>query len=222
MERRGGGAAPPTSPPACSARVCGKRWISDLASGRRSGPQGAPTRVRGLPPAGPGTCTAAKPGYGETGQTSPCPGSVPERPAPRVSTAPRAAGAWGSPAVPERERTRGGWGAVGVLPAAEPRFVLGGATYGHVWPSREERGAGCLPEPPCPFSRVTLHACAPACVCVCVCVCALGAGLGAGFGGGFFLSFFFSPRLLQVLLLVACKGFAPPFWNPILAVAKAV
>lgn len=139
------------------------------------------------------------------------------------AAATRADGAQGAAAMPGRGAGRGrgrrgsGRGVLGA-PLLPPRLGAPLCRRGRRW----ARGARVRSRPACPFPRVSEHACAP-----------LPARLRCVPGvWAFFFSLFFPPyslpspppppRLLQVLLLVACKGFAPPFWNPILAAAKAV
>ncbi|CAM9939933.1 unnamed protein product, partial [Bubo scandiacus] len=169
-----GGVSPPHTPPAYGARVCGERWIWDLACGRRAGPGGAH--------AGPGDLRRwgrAPAPRRRRGGPRPARAALPERPAPRVSAA---------AALRRHERTGRGEPAEG----AEPRFVPGGgaergAQRGasnprpHAWASRGERGAwmpsrAAWPLLACRLARV----CPCSCARLCACVCALGIGFCRG------------------------------------------
>lgn len=203
--------ASPRTLPACGARVCGKRWISDLVSGSGVGPVGAH--------AGPGS-HAGGTSYlyrGSAGgadlvllcSAAGAPSSTRVRGGRAAAT--RADGTRGSQAMPEPSRPGPGpWAANGALlrgragegrmsgsvgrppsSALFPREARSAAqaTQGHTCRPAVGSGVlGCLPDPFGPFTRVPLRACS---LCVCARVC-----VRAGCCGVFSLSrsfFFFFP-----------------------------
>lgn len=158
----------PRTPLAYGARVCGKRWISDLVSGRGAGPKDAHAGAE----ASRRWIRAPAPRRRRRDGPRPARAALPERSAPRVSAATRGAG----PGRGRRESAAGCARCRSCRPAAEPRFVPGRGA---------ERGVhGRLPDPPGPFPRVSEHACAPL---------PARARWVLGVWGFFFFSFFFPP-----------------------------
>lgn len=176
----------PHTPPAYGARVCGKRWISDLASVRGAGPKDAH--------AGSGASRrrirAPAPRRRRRDGPRPARAALPERSAPRVSAWPRCSdtggrGARGSGDAGARgrtgpwaagERPRGARGAAAAAPPRSPALSAGKAL--------SEGCAGALP------ARLPLPACLRTRVCPAACALALRARCL-----GFFFFLFSSPPI---------------------------